>query len=375
MSWNDKPRISLSDMQARLASNREMLQKNSSPTKTPSKSYLRKQRKLKANAKSEDEAEAKIEVEANDEVSKDTEITKIMKNQQSEKEFKPSIEEMRKEFMKMLTRVEKLEEKIENIDKRVFALEAVDQKVENIDQKIMALEDFDKKVENIDQKIVALESFDKKVENIDQKIVALEDFDKKVESIDKKIDALENFDKKVENIDQEIIALSIQNYEKKYILKKVPTELKKGETKEDIEVTKNIVEEILNIAEMDLKSIEQVYRMYPNKNSKKPRQRAENKSPNIFLKFASEQEIYSFSEKLKRIKNVEKFKDLQFEKCVPFCLMDQWNSANFEAYRLRKDKDMKTKTVLRSNGIELLAKLKNEDDFVKLDSWKKKQNQ
>ena len=320
MSWNDKPRISLSDMQARLASNREMLQKNSSPTKTPSKSYLRKQRKLKANAKSEDEAEAKIEVEANAEVSKDTEITKIMKNQQSEKEFKQSIEEMRKEFMKI---VKKLEEKIENIDKRVFALEAVDQKVENIDQKIMALEDFDKKVENIDQKIVALESFDKKVENIDQ----------------------------------EIIALSIQNYEKKYILKKVPTELKKGETKEDIEVTKNIVEEILNIAEMDLKSIEQVYRMYPNKNSKKPRQRAENKSPNIFLKFASEQEIYSFSEKLKTIKNVGKFKDLQFEKCVPSCLMDQWNSANFEAYRLRKDKNMKTKTVLRNNEVQLLAKV------------------
>ena len=142
MPWNDKPRISLSDMQARLASNREMLQKNSSPTKTPSKSYLRKQRKLKANAKSEDEAEANIEVEANDEVSKDTEITKIMKNQQK----------MRKEFMEMLTRVEKLEEKIENIDKRVFALEAVDQNVDNIDQKIMALKDFDKKVENIDQK-------------------------------------------------------------------------------------------------------------------------------------------------------------------------------------------------------------------------------
>ena len=77
--------------------------------------------------------------------------------------------------------------------------------------------------------------------------------------------------------------------------------MKKGETKEDIEVTKNIVEEILNIAEMDLKSIEQIYRMYPNKNSKKPRQRAENKSPNIFLKFASEREIYSFSEKLNPI--------------------------------------------------------------------------
>ena len=105
------------------------------------------------------------------------------------------------------------------------------------------------------------------------------------------------------------------------------------------------------------------------------KKRAENKIPNIFLKFASEQEIYSFSEKLKRIKNVEKFKDLQFEKCVPFCLMDQWNSANFEAYRLRKDKHMKTKTVLRNNEVQLLAKFKNEDDFVKLDSWKKKQNQ
>ena len=55
--------------------------------------------------------------------------------------------------------------------------------------------------------------------------------------------------------------------------------------------------------------------------------------------------------------------------------MDQWNSANFEAYRLRKDKHMKTKTVLRNNEVQLLAKFKNEDDFVKLDSWKKKQNQ
>ena len=92
MPWNDKPRISLSDMQARLASNREMLQKNSSPTKTPSKSYLRRPQKLQVNDKSEYEAEAKIEVEANAVVSKDTEITMIMKNQQSEKESKPSIE-------------------------------------------------------------------------------------------------------------------------------------------------------------------------------------------------------------------------------------------------------------------------------------------
>ena len=35
---------------------------------------------------------------------------------------------------------------------------------------------------------------------------------------------------------------------------------------------------------------------------------------------------------------------------------------------------MKTKTVLRNNEVQLLAKLKNEDDFVKLDSWKKKKS-
>ena len=42
---------------------------------------------------------------------------------------------------------------------------------------------------------------------------------------------------------------------------------------------------------------------YPNKNSKKPRQRAENKIPNIFLKFASEQEIYFFSDESKMLEN------------------------------------------------------------------------
>ena len=61
--------------------------------------------------------------------------------------------------------------------------------------------------------------------------MALEDFDKKVENIDKKIVALENFDKKVENVDQKIVALSIQNFDKKYILKKILTELKKGRNK------------------------------------------------------------------------------------------------------------------------------------------------
>ena len=38
----------------------------------------------------------------------------------------------------------------------------------------------------------------------------------------------------------------------------------KGETKEDIQVTKNMLKEFY-VAEMDLKSIEQIYGIYPNK--------------------------------------------------------------------------------------------------------------
>ena len=327
----------------------------------------------------------------------DTKMSEKMQIQQTEENLEQHIEEILNDFMsgntidmkfvmkvlfltlfgvksqmnikEMLKRSQKIDENVENIEKSVGAIEKVlDQNVQNVDRKSVAIEDIEKKVEDIDRKVVTIENVEKKVKNIDKKIASLKEVDKKVEDMDKKFSTLDG-------VDQKVIALQIESHSKKFLLKQVPTKLEKGEKRENVQSTKNIVQEILGIAEMDLKSIEQVYRMYPSKNSKKPRQRAENKSPNIFLKFASEQEIYSFSEKLKRIKNVEKFKDLQFEKCVPFCLMDQWNSANFEAYRLRKDKHMKTKTVLRNNEVQLLAKFKNEDDFVKLDSWKKKQNQ
>ena len=64
-----------------------------------------------------------------------------------------------------------------------------------------------------------------------------------------------------------------------------------------------------------------------------------------------------------------KFKDLQFEKCVPKCLMNQWNCANLEAFRLRKRK-MRTLTIIKNNQVELLAKEKQKDDWIRLDNWK-----
>jgi len=55
---------------------------------------------------------------------------------------------------------------------------------------------------------------------------------------------------------------------------------------------------------------------------------------------------------LKDIKQVMKFKDLQFEKCVPKCLMNQWNCANLEAFCLQK-KEMRTLTIIKNNEVQL----------------------
>ena len=64
-----------------------------------------------------------------------------------------------------------------------------------------------------------------------------------------------------------------------------------------------------------------------------------------------------------------KFKDFQFEKYVPKCLMNQWNCANLEAFRLRKRK-MRTLTIIKNDQVQLLAKEKQKDDWIRLDNWK-----
>ena len=211
-------------------------------------------------------------------------------------------------------------------------------------------------------KVVTIENVEKKVKNIDKKIASLKEVDKKVEDMDKKFSTLDG-------VDQKVIALQIESHSKKFLLKQVPTKLEKGEKRENVQSTKKIVQEILAIADMDLKSIDQVYRMYPNENSKKSPKMTEKRYPNILLKFTSDQEIFTFTKKLKDIKQVMKFKDLQFEKCVPKCLMNQWNCANLEAFRLRKKK-MRTLTIIKHDQVQLLAKEKQKDDWIRLDNWK-----
>ena len=215
---------------------------------------------------------------------------------------------------------------------------------------------------NVNKIVDKIEKIEEKVEEIEEKIE---------EKVEEKVEKIEHIEEIVNTMENEVVGIQVEAFSTKYLLKNVPTKMKVGKKKEDIEDTKDTVEEILNIAEMNLKSIDQFYRMYSKENVKNIRKKTEKENPNIFLKFASHQDIYSFIEKLKEIKKVGKFKNLQFEKCVPPCLMNQWNDANLEAYRLRKDKSMLTKTIIRNNQIQLFAKTNKQDSFVKLNFEKR----
>ena len=221
----------------------------------------------------------------------ETKMSEKMQTQQTEENLEQHIEEILNDFMsgntidmkfvmkvlflvlfgvksqmnikKMLNRYQEFEENVENIEKSVGAIEKVlDQNVQNVDRKSVAIEDIEKKVEDIDRKVVTIENVEKKVKNIDKKIASLKEVDKKVEDMDKKFSTLDG-------VDQKVIALQIESHSKKFFLKQVPTKLEKGEKRENVQSTKSIVQEILAIADMDLISIDQIYRMYPNENSKK----------------------------------------------------------------------------------------------------------
>ena len=240
---------------------------------------------------------------------------------------------------KIAKKVEKLEEKVDTIE---LSVDAIVTKVENMQARVDA----------------SLDSIETKVENVKTKA------DDSLNSVETKFDDMET---KLEHVDKKMINLEIENHAKNFILKKVRTKLAKDEKKENLKTTKSIVEEILNIAKMDLKSIDQVYRIYPNQNQKTARKKQENEYPNIFLKFSSKNDIVSFTEKLNDIKKAGKFKKMQFEKYVPACLIDNWNKANLKAYNLRKEKSMITRTYIKNGEVELLAKSKKEDSFVKFD--------
>ena len=83
------------------------------------------------------------------------------------------------------------------------------------------------------------------------------------------IEKIEHIEENVNTLDNAVVGIQVEAFSTKYLLKNVPTKMKVGKKKEDIEDTKDTVEEILNIAEMNLKSIDQFYRMYSKENDKR----------------------------------------------------------------------------------------------------------
>ena len=82
--------------------------------------------------------------------------------------------------------------------------------------------------------------------------------------------------------------------------------------------------------------------------------------------------VWDPPEKLNDIEKARNFKDVQFEKCVPICLIDNWNKANSTAYKLQKEKSMITRIIIKNGEVQILAKSKIEDSFEKIDYDKKK---
>ena len=196
------------------------------------------------------------------------------------------------------------------------------------------------------------------VQELYQKVSSIE---AQIDETDQKI--AEN-EKSLDKIDKKVASLEIESYSNKFLLKNVPLRAAQG-GKEKILETQKSLEEILNCADLNLTVVDEFFRLYPSK-EKALRQKNEGKVPNIFVKFSSKRNVFQFIERLGEVKKKQDFKDIQLEKMVPPCLIEKWNSANKQAYKLRKEKKLKTKTDIRNDEVVLLVKNKGDPNFTQV---------
>ena len=196
------------------------------------------------------------------------------------------------------------------------------------------------------------------VQELYQKVSSVE---AQIEETDQKI---AEHDKSLDKIDKKVASLEIESYSNKFLLKNVPLRATQGGKEKILDTQKNS-EEILHCADLDLTVVDEFFRLYPSK-EKALRQKNEGKVPNIFVKFSSKRHTFQFIERLGEIKKKQDFNDIQLEKMVPPCLIDKWNSANKQAYKLRKEKKLKTKTDIRNDEVVLLVKNKGDPNFTQV---------
>ena len=199
------------------------------------------------------------------------------------------------------------------------------------------------------------------------------------EKIEEVQDHLEEIDERTKNqgtslahMKNKVVGLECETYKNKYLLKNVPIKgTNAGASRESFEETQNSVTEILRAAEMNLNSTDDFFRLYPKKGKKNMRQSADQngakpKTANIFIKFSGQRQAIQFHTKLAAVREIEHFKDIQLERMCPPSLISDWNVANKEAFRLRKEKKMSTKTDIRDNKVILLVKNRGDPNFIQV---------
>ena len=180
----------------------------------------------------------------------------------------------------------------------------------------------------------------------------------KVDFLEEKSESNQN---RIAYLEKSLINLEVENCRTKVILRNVPMSPKAiQDKKEPMTETKQIVEELLNLSDQSLNSVYEFNRFQSKKGDSR-NARAKTKSneefsiPNVYINFTTILEMKKFFSNLQNIRKNLKFRNLNCENLVPSVLMEEYQHASKEAFRLRKDKKMATKLMITRDGIKLYA--------------------
>ena len=200
---------------------------------------------------------------------------------------------------------------------------------------------------------------------------------KKIEELENKIKDLEENQSPTPKIELEkqVQQLEVDNYKTKFLIGNIPMEASdSNETTEKPEVTTKILEEILTISGQNLSSVKEVKRLYPKGPQKRPNVKTppptlQQKDPRIFVNFTSMEEVKKFTSKFKEIRNMEKFRNLTCDNYCPPSMLKEYHLANEKAYFMRKEENLKTKTLITKNRVILKVKMNGEESFTEV-KWR-----
>lgn len=179
------------------------------------------------------------------------------------------------------------------------------------------------------------------------------------EKIDRLDDRILDTERKYEKQELRLRELEVAVNEGKVIIKNLHLHKTAvdNEKKETTSQSEEVAIELLGYAGLTLSDITEFHRFHSKDKKTK------GKYPNFLMKFTGKRALGIFMSKLKDVKDVKKLEEIEVEKYIPPSLRKEYLAASKEAYSLRKNKKMMTKTVVSTKGkIILLAKKKDSDE-------------